>query len=104
MSVLNVSNENFNKEVILSKIPVLVDFWASWCGPCKIMGPIVEKVDNELGEKVKVCKINVDENQDLAVEYGIMSIPTFLVFKDGKVTSSLIGVQDKDELIKILEK
>ena len=95
---MNITSENFEKEVLNSELPVLVDFWASWCGPCKMMAPIVEEIAKELEGKAKVCKINVDEEQNLAIKYGIMSIPTFLVFKEGKVISTKIGMQDKEEL------
>lgn len=95
---MNITSENFEKEVLNSELPVLVDFWASWCGPCKMMTPIVEEIAKELEGKAKVCKINVDEEQNLAIKYGIMSIPTFLVFKEGKVISTKIGMQDKEEL------
>jgi len=97
---LKLSSENFEKEVIQSEKPVLVDFYADWCGPCKMMAPTIEKVAEELGEKAKVGKINVDENQDLAMEYNIMSIPTVIIFKDGKEFKRMVGVRDKEELMK----
>ena len=100
---MNITSENFEEEVLKSNIPVLVDFWASWCGPCKMMAPVVEKIAEEMQGKAKVCKVNVDEEADLAMQYGIMSIPTFLVFKDGKVVNSTIGVQDKEEIMNLLK-
>lgn len=100
---MNITSENFEKEVLQSEIPVLVDFWASWCMPCKMMTPVVEEIEKEMQNTVKVCKINIDEQADLAIQYGVMSIPTFLVFKEGKVTNKTVGVQEKQELIKILQ-
>lgn len=96
---LKLNSENFEKEVLNSNIPVLVDFYADWCGPCKMMAPIVEKLAEELEGKAKVGKINVDENQDLAMEYNIMSIPTILIFKNGKEEKRIVGVRDKNELL-----
>ena len=104
MSVLKVSNDNYSKEVLECKEKVvLVDFYAEWCGPCKMMAPIVEAVSEELGDKVKVCKVNVDENQDLAAQYGIMSIPTLIFVKNGKLEKTLVGLRDKQELMSIIE-
>ncbi len=100
---MNITSENFEQEVLKSDVPVLVDFWASWCGPCKMMAPVVEKIAEEMQGKAKVCKVNVDEEADLAMQYGIMSIPTFLVFKEGKVANSTIGVQDKEDILKLLQ-
>ena len=80
---MNISSKNFEEEVLNSRVPVLVDFWASWCGPCKMMSPVVEEIANEMEGKAKVCKVNVDDEQELAIKYGIMSIPTFLIFKEG---------------------
>lgn len=102
MSVIHLTQENFEKEVIQSKVPVLVDFWATWCGPCKMMAPVVEEIANEVGSKAKVGKLDVDENQDLAIKYGIMSIPTFVVFENGKVKNSTMGMQDKSSIMKLL--
>lgn len=99
---MNVTIENFEKEVLHSEVPVLVDFWANWCGPCKMMIPIVEEIEKELEGEVKVCKVNIDEEADLAVKYGIMSIPTFIVFKNGEVVSTVVGMRKKEELKSLL--
>ena len=95
---LKLNSENFKKEVLNSSEPVLVDFYADWCGPCKIMAPVVEELARELQGKAKVGKINVDENQDLAMEYGVMSIPTIVVLKNGEVQKTFVGVTDKEEI------
>ena len=99
---LKINSENFEKEVLNSEKPVLVDFFSDWCGPCKMMAPIVEELATELDGKVKVGKINVDENSDIAVEYNVMSIPTLIVFKNGKEEKRLVGVRDKEELLRLL--
>lgn len=96
---LKLNSENFEKEVLNSNEPVLVDFYADWCGPCKMMLPIIEELANELQGKGKVGKINVDENQDLALKYDVMSIPTLIIFKDGKEIKRFVGVRDKNELL-----
>lgn len=93
MAELIFTDQNFDSEVLKSDVPVLVDFWAPWCGPCKIASPIVEKIAEEMADKpVKVGKMNVDENQSTSQQYGILSIPTFLVFKGGKVVDQIVGV------------
>ena len=99
---IKLSTENFEKEVLKSEKPVLVDFYADWCGPCNAMSPVIEELAKELEGKAKVGKINVDENSDIAVEYNVMSIPTLIVFKNGKEEKRLVGVRDKEELLRLL--
>ena len=102
MSVLKLESKNFESEVLNSEKVVLVDFYADWCGPCKMMSPVIESIAEELGEKVKVGKVNVDENQDLAIKYNVMSIPTMIIFKNGMAMKSFIGVTDKNDILKEL--
>ncbi len=101
---LEFTNENFQQEVIESDIPVLVDFWAVWCGPCKMLTPTIEQLSSEYEGKVKIGKVNVDENQELAAQYGIMSIPTIMIFKNGQVVEQFIGVQPKTVYAEALNK
>jgi thioredoxin 1 len=103
MSAIQITKDNFESEVLKSSVPVLVDFWAAWCGPCKMVGPIVDEVAKELEGKAKVGKINVDEEQHLAREFAIMSIPTLIVFKDGQVVNKIVGARSKAELIELLK-
>lgn len=93
------NDDNFEQEVLKSDIPVLVDFYADWCGPCKMMSPVVEQIAAEYAGKVKVGKINVDESQKTAQKYNVMSIPTFIVFKNGEATETLVGAVSKDVLV-----
>ena len=97
-NVKEISSENFNQEVLESDIPVLVDFWAEWCGPCKQLAPTVQDVANEMIGSIKVCKMDVDSNQDIAVQFGVRSIPTLLIFKNGEVASTQIGAISKQQL------
>jgi len=98
-----LTSGNFEKEVYEADVPVLVDFYADWCGPCKAMSPVVEALAEEYAGKIKVGKINVDNNQDIAMKYGVMSIPTFIFFKDGKNVSKTVGMQTKRELVNAIE-
>lgn len=98
------TEENFKKEVLDSDKPVLVDFWAVWCGPCKMLAPTIDQINTEFQGKAKVGKVNVDENQQLAAQYGIMSIPTVMIFKGGKVVEQFIGVNPKGVYVDALNK
>jgi thioredoxin 1 len=97
---VTLSANNFKKEVLDSDIPVIVDFWAPWCGPCQMTSPYIKKFASDYTGKLKVCKLNVDELPEIATEYGIMSIPTIMLFKNGKVMKTRVGMMNKDELEK----
>lgn len=103
MSALVITKDNFNEEVINSKEPVLLDFWAPWCGPCRMVGPVVEEVAAELAGKAKIGKINVDEQSELSAQFRVMTIPTLMVFKDGKMVSSVVGVKPKKDILRMLD-
>ncbi len=104
MAVITLNEENFDKEVLQSDIPVLVDFWATWCAPCRMIAPVVDAIAEEYEGRLKVGKVNVDESSSLAIRYGIRAIPTLILFKDGKVVEQLVGVQPKDTIKSIIEK
>lgn len=102
MSEVTLTKANFEEVVLKADKPVLVDFWATWCGPCQAMGPVVEELAKEYEGKVVVGKVNVDDEQELAYEYRVMSIPTIIVFKDGQVVKKSVGVQPKEQLVAML--
>ena len=102
MAEIKLTTDNFEEEVLGSPIPVLVDFWASWCGPCRMLAPVVEEIAKEMDGKIKVGKVNVDEEEELAMRFGIMSIPTVMVFKNGEVTNTSVGFCQKEELLALL--
>ena len=101
MAVVTITKENFESEVLHSEKPVLLDFWASWCGPCRMLSPVVDEVAEERTD-VKVGKVNVDEQPDLAAEFGVMSIPTLLVFRDGKLANQSVGARPKSGVLALL--
>jgi len=99
-----LTDTNFNEEVINAGTPVLVDFWAEWCGPCRMVGPVIEEIADEFEGRVKVAKLNVDDNQQTAAKYGIKSIPTLLLFKGGELVDQMVGVQPKANLVENINK
>jgi thioredoxin 1 len=101
MSVINITSENFKSEVLKSDKPVLLDFWASWCGPCRMVSPIIDEIASERPD-IKVGKVNVDEESDLAAQFGVMSIPTLVVIKNGKVTHKSAGARPKEDILELL--
>lgn len=98
---ITITKENFEQEVLKPNIPVLVDFWATWCGPCMMLSPIIEEISKEYDGKIKVGKINTDEQEELAAQFGIVAIPTLLLFKEGKVVNKMSGYRAKDEIVKM---
>lgn len=103
MATVKITKDNFDKEVLNSKEPVLLDFWASWCGPCRMVAPTVEQISEEMKGSAKVGKINVDEETELASQFRVMSIPTLMVIKDGKVSATAVGVRPKQDIVRMLE-
>ena len=102
MAEITITNENFEQEVLKSDIPVLVDFWAVWCGPCQMVAPTLAEIAEEKEGELKVGKVNVDEQPELARQFGIMSIPTMIVFKGGEPAAKTVGVQPKEDILKLL--
>lgn len=102
MSVLKINNENFEEEVLQADKPVIVDFYADWCGPCRMMSPIIDEIAEEKADSIKVGKVNVDENQDLAMKYEVMSIPTIVIIKNGQVEKTFVGVRSKSEILETI--
>ena len=100
--ITNITKDNFEAEVLKADKPVLVDFWASWCGPCKMIAPEVQQIVDEHPE-IKVCKINVDEEGELSIKHGVMSIPTLMIFKNGEAAQTAVGYRKKDEIEELLK-
>ena len=104
MALVHLTEKNFDEEVLKSQTPVLVDFWAEWCGPCRMVAPVVEEIANDFAGRLKVAKLNVDEAQELAIKYQVRSIPTLMVFKQGKVVDMVIGALGKEQLVSKISK
>ena len=104
VSIVELSDSSFESEVINSEKPVLVDFWAPWCGPCRALAPVIEEISTDFVDKLKVGKVNVDDNPEISMKFGIRSIPTLMVFKDGEVLEQIIGAVPKSEIERALEK
>lgn len=104
MAEINVTEQNFEEEVLKSELPVLVDFWAPWCGPCRMLAPMVDQVAEEQAGKAKVVKINIDESPALAERYGVATIPTLMVFKAGEPAATAVGARPKSAITALLEK
>lgn len=102
MAELTLTKNNFEAEVMQSRLPVLIDFWASWCGPCRMLAPVIEQIAEETAGSVKVGKVNVDEEPELAAAFQVASIPTLVVIRDGKITQTTVGVQPKDRILDML--
>ena len=103
MEILELTKQNFNEYVSNSNKPVMIDFWASWCGPCRMLAPIFEEIAKDVKDEVMVAKLNVDENAEIASQYHVAAIPTILVFKQGKVTARRTGMMSKEEILQLLE-
>ncbi len=102
MKEVNITRENFEREVLNSDKPVLIDFWASWCGPCRMLSPVISEIAEELDGQVKVCKVNVDQEMELASAFQVGGIPTLVVVKDGKITNTAVGLRPKAQIVGML--
>jgi len=102
-NITHVSKDTFDDDVLKADRPVLVDYWAEWCGPCKMIAPILDEIAGEYGDRVKVCKVNVDENQETAAKYGIRGIPTLMLFKNGDLEATKVGAVSKSQLAAFLD-
>ncbi|AFM24374.1 thioredoxin [Desulfomonile tiedjei] len=103
-NLLNVSDGDFDQEILKSEVPALVDFWAAWCGPCRTVGPVVEELATEYAGKIKVAKLNVDENKDTPMKYGVRGIPTLMLFHNGQVVDQIVGAVPKSRIKELLDK
>jgi len=103
MSIVHINDENFESEVLQADRPVLLDFWAEWCGPCKMIAPVLEQVASEYGERLQVAKLDVEENQSIAMKYGVRSIPTLMLFRDGVVQAQHVGMLSRQQLGQLLD-
>jgi len=103
-NTVDMTNENFEQECLKSEVPVLIDFWAEWCGPCRMVGPVVDELAEEYKDKLKVGKLNVDNAREVAAQYGIRSIPTLMIFKGGQVADTMVGAQPKDGVKAFIDK
>jgi len=102
-NIVNVSDASFEEEVLQSELPVLVDYWAEWCGPCKMIAPVLEEVASEYEDRIKVCKLNIDENTETPAKFGIRGIPTLMIFKGGKTESTKVGALSKSQLSSFID-
>ncbi|HHX56565.1 MAG TPA: thioredoxin [Clostridiales bacterium] len=102
MSVTVLTKNNFENEVLNSDKPVLIDFWAAWCGPCRMLSPVVDEIGEEYSEDVKVCKVNVDDEGELASQFDVMSIPTLVIIKNGKIVETAVGAKSKNDILRML--
>ncbi len=100
--MITITKDNFENEIVKADKPVLVDFWASWCGPCRMLSPTIDEIAEEHPE-IKVCKINIDDEAELAIRHGVMSVPTLMIFKNGEIAQTAVGVRPKDEILDLLK-